>query len=94
MKLLEEKKIKISGTEYPLRMSYRAMIEFETISGHSISTLESIKDVTILFYCTLRAGGSDMTYEQFMDLIDNQLGIVNEFSALMAVNEEKKPAGQ
>lgn len=94
MKLLEEKKIKIAGREYPVRMSYRAMIEFEAISGHSISTLESIKDVTILFYCTLKAGGADMTYEQFMDLIDNELGVVNDFSALMAVNEEKKQGGQ
>lgn len=90
MRLLKEKVIKIAGVEYPLKMTIRAMIEYESLSGHSIGTIETLKDVTQLFYCTLKAGGKDVTYDQFMDMIDNEAGILNEFSALMADLSEKK----
>lgn len=90
MRLLKEKVIKIAGVEYPLKMTIRAMIEYESMSGHSIGTIETLKDVTQLFYCTLKAGGKDITYDQFMDMIDSEAGILNEFSALMADPVEKK----
>jgi hypothetical protein len=94
MKLLGEKKIKIGDKEYPLKMTYRAMIEYEKLAGHSIDKTESLADVTYLFYCTVRAGGADITYDQFMDLIDDKMGILNEFSSLMSVSGEKKRTGR
>lgn len=90
MKLIQEKKIKIAGIDYPVKMTIRAMIEFESMSGHSIGTIETLKDITQLFYCTLKAGGRDITYDQFMDLIDSEAGILNEFTALIADSVEKK----
>jgi len=91
MKLLETKKIKIGDKEYPVRMSLRAMIEFENMSGHSISTMETLQDMTMIFYCTLKAGGSAMTYDEFMDIVDDSPDVLTAFSDLMIEKSEKKP---
>lgn len=91
MKLLETKTIKIGETDYPVKMSLRAMIEFEQISGHSISIIESLQDITIIFYCTVKAGGAAITYEQFMDLIDDKPEALKAFSDVMIEKSEKKP---
>jgi len=90
MKVLDTKKIKIGTVEYPVKMSMRSMIEFEKLSGHSISSLETLEDITILFYCTVKAGGSDKTYDQFMDLIDDKPESLSAFSDLMIEKGEKK----
>jgi hypothetical protein len=92
MKLLQEKTVKIGDTEYPIKMSTRAMINYEALSGHSISTIQSLSDITILFYCTVKAGGSELTYEGFMDLIDDKPESLTAFSDLMIEPTEKKKA--
>ena len=93
MKLLKEKIVKIDGLDYPVKMSARAMINYEELSGKSISNIQTLKDITILFYCTVKAGGSDMNYEQFMDLIDEKPEALTDFSNLMIEPvEKKKPA--
>jgi hypothetical protein len=84
MKLLEAKNVKIGETEYPVKMSVRAMISYESLSGHSITKVESVEDVTKLFYCTIKAGGSELSYEQFLDLLDDNPGAIAEFSNVMA----------
>lgn len=94
MKLLKEKIIRIGDKEYPLKMSIRSMIEFEEMSGHSITSLGTLRDVTILFYCTIKAGGADMTYEEFMNVIDEKPDILNEFSQLVIEPSEKKAPDQ
>jgi hypothetical protein len=91
MKLLQTKPIKIGDKEYPIKMSIRAMIEYETLSKKSISVIETLQDITTIFYCTVRAGGADMTYEQFMDLIDDKPEALQAFSDLMIEKTEKKP---
>jgi hypothetical protein len=91
MKLLQVKNIKIVDTDYPIKMSIRAMIEFEQISGHSISIIETLEDITIIFYCTIKAGGSTLTYNEFMDLIDDKPEALVSFSDLIIEKSEKKP---
>jgi hypothetical protein len=90
MKLLQAKIIRIGDKDYPIKMSIRAMIEFEQLSGHSISSVETLQDITIVFYCTVKAGGSDLTYEQFMDLIDDKPDALKSFNDLMIEKSEKK----
>lgn len=90
MELLEVKKIIIGNKEYPIKKSLRAMIEFETIAGHSIANIETLKDVAIFFYCTIKAGGLDLSYEDFLDAIDEYPEKINEFSSIMMSKEEKK----
>ena len=70
MKLLKDKSVKIGEKEYPIRMSVRSMINFEELAGHSIATINTLSDISILFYCTVVAAGEKLTYEQFMDMID------------------------
>jgi hypothetical protein len=91
MKLLETKQIRIGDKEYPAKMSMRAMINFEELSGHSISTVSSLSDITILCFCTIKAGGTEMTYEEFMNLIDDKPEILEAFSeAWMEKTDAKK----
>jgi len=90
MKLLKENFISIKGKDYPVKMSIRAMIEYETITGKSISSVESLKDITVVFYCTVKAGGTDITYDQFMDLIDDDMDAIGSFSDKMVEKVEKK----
>jgi hypothetical protein len=92
MKLLPTKTIKIGDTEYPIKMSIRSMIDFETISGHSVSTIETLSDITIMFFCTMKAGGFTNSYDEFMDLIDDKPEALKSFSDLMIEKTEKKQA--
>jgi hypothetical protein len=90
MKLLQVKNIKIGDTDYPIKMSIRAMIEFEQLSGHSISIIETLEDITIIFYCTVKAGGSVLAYSEFMDLIDDKPEALKAFSDVIIEKNEKK----
>lgn len=72
-------------------MSIRAMIEFEELAGHSISAVETLHDMVILFYVTIKAGGAkDMGYTQFLDLIDDKPEALAAFSELMLDGSAKK----
>lgn len=94
MKLLKSKNIKIGDKEYPVKISIRAMIEFENLSGHSISKVETLQDIIFIFYCAVKAGGSDMTYDQFMDLIDDKPEALGVFTDAMIEKREKKILNQ
>jgi hypothetical protein len=94
MKLLKKNSIKIRDKEYPLKLCVRAMIEFEQIAGHSISTIESLADITVIFYCTFKYGGSDMSYNEFLDLIDDNPETLNDFADLIMEKTEKKKVAQ
>lgn len=90
MKLLTTKKITIGDKEYSLRMSVRVMINYEELTGHPASEMVTLKDVVAMFYCTLKAGGTDITYDQFLDLIDDEPGAIKSFKDLMVEPVEKK----
>jgi hypothetical protein len=90
MKLLEDKKIKIGDKEYLLKMSIRTMMRFETLSGHSIGIIRTLEDVIMLFYCSVKSGGIDITYDQFIDLIDDKIDCLKEFSAWAIVGDVEK----
>jgi hypothetical protein len=94
MKLLEAKKVKIGESEYPVKMSIRAMIDYENLTGHSVTKVDTIEDITKLFYCTIKAGGSALSYDQFLDLIDDNPGSITEFSNAMGEPVEKKVTDQ
>lgn len=90
MKLLEEKIIKIGETDYPLKMSIRSMIEFERLSGHSISEISTLEDMVQIFFCTVKAGGANLSFDQFMDLIDDKPEAIEAFKNAMLETGEKK----
>lgn len=90
MELLKKKVIRIGDKEYPMKLSVRAMIEFEDMAGKSLSQMETIKDVTIIFYCMLKAGGLTLGYDQFMDLIDDNPDALKEFNEVVFDKTKKK----
>ncbi len=90
MELLKDKIIRIGSKDYPIKLSVRAMIEFESMAGKPLSEMSSIKDVTIIFYCMLKAGGMTLNYDQFMDLIDDNPDALREFNDLVFDKTKKK----
>jgi hypothetical protein len=95
MKLLEDKTIKIGGKEYTARMTMRTMINFEKLSGHSIDSVSSLEDGIMLFYSAIKKSAGDLTYDQFLDLIDEDMEVLNSFTQwAFSGNAEKKPIDQ
>jgi hypothetical protein len=97
MKFAEVKHIKVGEKSFPIKLTNRAMIEYETLTGESIVSFKGSERMSKLFYCTAKAGAraekKDFTYdyEQFLDLIDDYyMDVLNNFS--VAIFEEFSPA--
>ena len=77
MKLLETKSIKCGDKAFPIKITNRAMIEFEALSGGSITSLEGTQKLLQFFYCIAKAGARSegkeftYTYDEFMDVVDD-----------------------
>jgi hypothetical protein len=90
METLETKIVKIGNVEYPLKRTIRAMIDYEKLSGHSVANIKTLEDIAIWFYCTFKAGGSKLTYEEFLDFIDDKPESLKAFTDAMLEKSEKK----
>ena len=77
MRLLGIKEVEVGKDKYPIKLSFRAMIEYESITGQSIQAATGTEQIVILFYCAAKAGakatGSVFAkdYEAFLDIVDN-----------------------
>jgi hypothetical protein len=106
MELLDNKFIKVKDSEFPIKITNRARIEWENLTGDSINNLGELLDLAgghekllKFIYCTAKAGmkasGQDFnfTFDQFLDLIDDSNTIVVDFYKAIAKpgGEEKKP---
>lgn len=87
MKLAEVKSIKVGEKSFPVKLTNRAMIEYEALTGETMVNLKGSERLTKLFYCTAKAGaraaGHEFkhTYEQFLDAIDDYyLDVLNNFT--------------
>ena len=91
MKLLEDKKIKIGDREFTAKMGMRTMINFEKLSGHSIDSIETLEDAIMLFYASVKRS-TELTYDEFLDLIDDDMDAVNDFTqwAMVGAVEKKQ----
>lgn len=88
MKLAEIKNIKVGEKTFPVKLTNRAMIEYEALTGETMINLQGSERLTKLFYCTAKAGAKSAghefkhTYEQFLDAIDDYyLDVLNNFTA-------------
>lgn len=98
MKMLKVKKIKVGQTEFHIKLTTRAMIEFEELSGSSIANFSSTGDIIKLFYCTAKAGAKSekvefkYSFEEFLDIIDEYpTEAMTEFTkCLDALSDKKK----
>lgn len=87
MKLLDNKIVKIGELEFPVRITNRAMIEYENMTGSNISKLNGTMNIIQLFYCTAKAGAKSLgkefiyTFEDFLDTIDDYYeDVITEFT--------------
>jgi hypothetical protein len=99
MKLAEVKHIKVGETDYPVKLTNRALIEYETLTGEAIVSFKGTERLSKLFFCTTKAGykaeGKPFayTYEQFLDLIDDfPLDVLTNFLAVIV--DEFTPAAE
>lgn len=102
MKLAEVKKVKVGEREFPVKLTIRAMIDYEALAGDSIVNLEGTEKSMKFFYCTAKAGaraeGKEfITYDEFLDAIDDNFAeaVTNFSQALFEVggDTKKKPKG-
>jgi hypothetical protein len=94
MKTLEIKQVKIGEQEYPVKMSVRAMMRYENLTGHSISEISTLDDIIKLFFSTVVAGGTEVEYDKFLDLIDDNPESLQSFTNAMVERLEKKSEAQ
>lgn len=76
-------KINIKDQEIELKYSFRSLIIFEEITGKTMTTPDTLKDILILFYSVVlsSAKGSlqDFTWDNFMDYLDENPDLTVEF---------------
>lgn len=74
-------KITINNKEITLRYSFRAMMIYEKISGTSFNPI-GITEIMIYFYSCILASdkGIALTFEEFMNWIDENPTVFEEFS--------------
>ena len=79
-------KINILGRDIELKATFRAYIIFENITGKSFQQLSTLADVLTFFYATIlgSAKTTDISFDAFLDFIDENPNVVTEFSEWMA----------
>jgi hypothetical protein len=101
MKLLEVKTVKCGDKTFPIKITNRAMIEFEALSGGSITSLEGTEKLMQFFYCIAHAGaraeGKEFkyTFDEFMDVVDDyyfdiMTGMTKVLTSIVADKSDKK----
>jgi hypothetical protein len=90
MKLADVKNIKVGDKSFAIKLTNRAMIEYEAMTGETMVNLQGSERLSKLFYCTAKAGARSAghefkyTYEQFLDVIDDfYLDVLNNFTTAM-----------
>ena len=79
-------KVQILGRDIELKATFRAYIIFENITGKSFQQLSTLADVLTFFYATIlgSAKTTDISFDDFLDFIDENPNVVTEFSEWMA----------
>lgn len=71
----------INEKTYTLKYSFRSLIIYENIAGKSFQP-QNLTDILVFFYSCLLASGHDaaLSWDDFMDYIDDNPESVNDFS--------------
>lgn len=76
MRFTKNQKIKIGKHTFYVRVTNRAIIEYEELSGDKKMDFSTVGNMLKFFYCIAKAGARDekkpfdYTYDQFLNLID------------------------
>ena len=79
-------KIQILGREIELKATFRAYLIFENKTGKSFQQISTLGDALTFFYATIlgSAKTTDISFDDFLDFIDENPNVVIEFSQWMA----------
>lgn len=78
--------ININGKEVKMKWTNRAQIVFENLTGHSMSMYDKNKPYTeaIMSFWSFVIGSNngklDITFDEFIDTLDNNPGLLSEFA--------------
>jgi len=79
--------IKIEGKDLVIKQSFRALMEFERMTGRNAYEVNtSINDSVTFFYCILKGcnkGLFNYTFDDFLDILDQNPQILAQYNAYM-----------
>jgi len=89
--------ITINGEQYPVKMGFRALLDFEEMTGKNANQLGelSTKEMIALFYFGIKAGSRkeakkfNYDFDGFIDLIEDYPEIIEQMGSLMTPEEGK-----
>lgn len=83
--------ILINGKEYKIKYGIRAMLIQEQITQKPFS-LENMNEQLVFLYSCLLAADNEltMTYEEFLDAVDNDMSIIIRFGEYLAEQQKKE----
>lgn len=84
--------IKINNVEYLIKQSLRSLMMFEQLTDKKASQIEdTLTDTITIFYCMLKSNNKNFDYkfEDFIDLIEDDIDAVNQFVEFIKENSKK-----
>lgn len=84
-------KIAINGTEHPYRYGFGALMLAEELLGKPWGEVQNSRANFVLWYCCFLNADADFpyTFEQLIDLCDEDLSLVQEMSNALASQMER-----
>lgn len=84
-------KITINNKEFNLKISMRSIIIWEKISDKTFNPI-TVTDLILYFYSIILANNPDfeMTFDNFIDYLDEHPGLFNEFMDFLKKENEKQ----
>jgi len=78
-----KQEIKINGKPYKIGFSFRAIREYEKLTGESITNCTTTWDNLLFFYSTLKSQNETFTYTlpEFIDEMDSHPELLAQFQA-------------
>ena len=83
--------ILINGKEYKIKYGIRAMLITEQITQKPFSLDNMNEQLVFLYSCLLAADNElTMTYEEFLDAVDDDMSIIIRFGEYLAEQQKKE----
>ena len=83
--------ILINGKEYPIKYGIRSMLIQEQITQKPFSLDNMNEQLVFLYSCLLAANNElSMSYEEFLDAIDEDMSIIIRFGQYLAEQQKKE----
>ena len=84
-------KIKIKKKNYNVKYSLRALFLYEQITGKAFE-MSTTMDTFVFYYCMILANNKDtkLTFDEFIDAVDNDPKIAVKFSQMLVRQNEKQ----